>query len=433
MSYFILDVISTFVSLFVQVSIWEKIASINIEKRNIYFIIEMILLSICIVLIHEYGNNFIKGFLVVVLLIVFCKNIFRITLRKSILLTFLTELIIIISESIIYIFMTLVLKVDANIISNSTFLTISIDIIISLFSLLISKISFIKKLYNFFLRITLRINVKQVTLLVLFVAIGTNIFTTTIYFKNNVLLSLILNSIIAIIYTIIVIYSFNYQNKYYKTNFKYQTSIKDLKTREKLIDEYRIINHENKNQLLTIKSMTKNKKILNYINSLINNRDSMINSTIITSLRIPQGGIRGLVYSKLNNIEEKQIKYYVHVDKKISANHNFYVNDDDAVDICTIIGVFIDNAIDACENLNNKIINLDFYLKNNQFVIDISNNYQGEIKNNNMELKTSKGDGRGYGLQLVKKTLEKNQKLYNERMITKDLFTQKLFYKMDTK
>ena len=67
--------------------------------------------------------------------------------------------------------------------------------------------------------------------------------------------------------------------------------------------------------------------------------------------------------------------------------------------ICTIVGIFLDNAIEAVSNLNNKYISILFYKENNKIVISISNTYEGIINLEKMNLEgySKKGINREFG------------------------------------
>ena len=100
-------------------------------------------------------------------------------------------------------------------------------------------------------------------------------------------------------------------------------------------------------------------------------------------------------------------------------------------DITLIIGVYIDNAIQAAKISKEKYIVLDIDYDNKSIVFSFSNTYSGTIDLNKLDdIKyTTKGIGHGYGLVIVKETLEKNNSLDQCREINGKYYVQKLVVK----
>lgn len=417
-----LDFIGNLILSITQLLVWVNISNTDNNIFNIKVLIKVIILSLLITFNHLYLFDFLRGFLTIMLAIIFCKNILKLHLKNAIILSFISQLIVIISEALLVIIFNLVFKIDATYVSNHINYMLLLDTLVSILCFIISKIRIIHVCYKKIIKITDDISPKKILIFLLFVIFASNVFTALVYFNNNFILKLVINLIISSIYTIIIMFVFNYQQKYYKINSKYKMSLEDLQAQEHLINEYRTINHENKNQLMTIKQMSNNKKVKNYIDSLVKSNSKISNSLIRDSLKIPQGGIRGLIYNKIALMKEKSIKYYLNVDKNVTHKQLLKISDDDIVDICSILGVFIDNAIEEVDTIKEGIINIDFHISNKKLLIVVSNNYNF-IKSN---MKTTKGKCRGYGLKLVDKIVEKNDKITNYKEINKDTFTQKI-------
>ena len=75
------------------------------------------------------------------------------------------------------------------------------------------------------------------------------------------------------------------------------------------------------------------------------------------------------------------------------------------------------------------VINIDFHISKDKLSILISNNYIRKDNNqiDNQLFKSKKGIGRGYGLKLVKKIVDDNNKITNSKEISKNVFIQKVF------
>ena len=205
---------------------------------------------------------------------------------------------------------------------------------------------------------------------------------------------------------------------------------------EDIITEIRTKNHENKNQLIVIKDMIKsdNDKAVKYINAMLKNKYKDDDELALKVVNIPTGGLKGLMYYKLLTMKSKGIYCYLDaiktIDKKVF----------DKIDLLTlqkfykIIGVLIDNAIEAVENYDEKkkIILIELFIDGKNLIFSISNEYKGQIDFENLGNYqiTTKGDGHGYGLQLVKELVTSNEDIFNQTEVVGNLFVQKVGIKI---
>ena len=127
------------------------------------------------------------------------------------------------------------------------------------------------------------------------------------------------------------------------------------------------------------------------------------------------------------------IKYEIEISSEVRTTDVIKnINDSTMLDICQIIGVYLDNSIQAVQNIAEKYISIEMYLDNNSLNISISNTYEGKLDIEKIEERgyTSKGQGHGYGLTLSKEIIANNKNLLNEKKISKGIFTQILKIKM---
>lgn len=424
----LLELISTLIISIGEVLAWYNICKKKINILKPFNILLLIILTILNFLNYKYLNNFFKGVGTIVISAFISKVILNIKLKDSIILSFIEEFMVIISEALIVIIISFFFNLDMSNITYSLYIQVGFDCIIALCIYFMSKAPIFSKLYFKLSKITDNLKLNVIFVFILFVVFGVTVLFSATYFKEHLQLAVLINIIVAFIYTIIMFLILNYQNRYYKIRLKYKNIIDNLQAHEMIIDNYRVINHENKNQLLTIKSMTNNKKVTNYISSLLKQKEIFNNEVISETLKLPEGGIRGLIYSKITQMKNNGIECNLNVDKKIKSSILYNISDNDNVEICEVLGVYIDNAREEVENMEQKIINISLYLEDDKLNIIISNPYRSEKLNNN--LKSTKGDGHGYGLQLVKKIISNNKRLNIETRITKDVFTQKLCIKI---
>jgi len=195
-----------------------------------------------------------------------------------------------------------------------------------------------------------------------------------------------------------------------------------------MMSKYRIENHKNKNLLLTIRAMIVNKEkdIPKYIDSIVKDKYEDNEKLLLQMNVIPSGGLRATIYSEILKIKDNKINYYLNIDKRLKTIDLIEMDTDQTIDICKIIGVFIDNAIEEVKKLKTKNIEISLYLEDDKLNIKVSNNYKDKINIDKIfdAGYTTKGKGHGFGLALVKKITENNQKIVNRIEISKDVFSQ---------
>ena len=417
---------------FVNISFIYIISEL-LNKRNIIskIIIPYIILTIITVLTCNILYSPIRVMLLTISFFLFIKIVYCENIKKSILIPIFYQLGLMISELLFSIFSIIILKIDIEKSIMNPINSIIINIIISSINIFLFKIPVIKKFYRYMNNITNKINSKQLSFFMLGIIIIADILTTILYYKIEFIYLLIFNTMLTLFFFSIIIYNLNTQNKYINVYDKYNTTLNSLKESEDIIDKYRISNHENKNQLLTIRNMLsyKDKKIRKFIDQLIQ-YEAKDDDIVMTEVsKIPTGGLRGLLYSKFLYMKKHKIHYLLNISKNIKiADLINDFNDSDMLDICKIIGVYMDNAIEAVFDLKHKNINLDIYLDDEYLFFEISNYYEGIIELEKIEEKgyTTKGSSHGYGLSLTKKIITENKKLINEKKISKNVFTQVL-------
>lgn len=216
---------------------------------------------------------------------------------------------------------------------------------------------------------------------------------------------------------------------------KYDQLIDYSKTYEQELVKRSKKQHEFKNQLVIIKSMVedKDKEVIDYINGILNDNDKNKDTKWLTILtNIPLGGLKGLIYYKINEMTNKDIKVNLDVAESLNKKSLWKTYSDNSHDISKIIGVYIDNAIEAASESEEKVIEVQFYLENENIILCLGNTFTGEVDLTKIDNEgySTKGNNRGYGLPLAKDLLTKHSDiLLAERTIIDNYYVQKLIIK----
>jgi Signal transduction histidine kinase regulating citrate/malate metabolism len=427
-----LTVIILNVSLFLTMSSLTE-EKLDFKNKKVY-IAFLFVVSITI-LNYELSSELFRVMLNALIFVMTAFLLFRKKLKISIILGISSFILVTVAELlyalISYPIANSLLDYNGNIMLN--FVN---NIFISLILIFLSKRNWLKRLYSSIVEGTGRITEKQIIFFSLLVLVAFNISSLVFYYyssnNNNLQSLLILSTILTVINGIIVFSYLKSQNNYLNIYEKYNISLENVREYEAILEKYKITNHENKNQLLTIRNMSKNKVIIKYIDALLNNKIKDDEQLFFEVCRIPDGGLRGLMYSKLLIMKDKEIVFELNVDKKINSSKLNKIEDSLLIDLCKIVGVFIDNAIEAVMELEERFISIELYQEKSTTNISITNNYKGfiDVAAINDPGYTTKKDGSGYGLTLVKDLVGSNNQLDSYVELYEDNFMQTLKIKL---
>ena len=306
---------------------------------------------------------------------------------------------------------------------------------ICLFALIIISNKYIVKICYCFLEIMKKSKKVLNYFIVAYFLITINILLYIAYYDYSNFYLLLINSILVITYGLIIYSLLNEKNVNEKFKEENQVLIQNLNEYEKMLDYQRVNNHENKNQLLVIKSMVEkeDKKAIEYINEIIKEKREDNELMYTKAKRIPSGGLQGLVYQKMLAMQENYINVILDVSSNVRKIDFSILSSKMNYDICRIMGIILDNAIEETIKFNRKEreIIISMYI-DELFVIEVSNRIKDNIDLDKIYDKgyTSKAKGHGYGLSLLKKIVDENTNVINELKITNDIFTQIIKIKM---
>ena len=135
-------------------------------------------------------------------------------------------------------------------------------------------------------------------------------------------------------------------------------------------------------------------------------------------------------------MNEKNINVDFDVSRNFSISMITGLNENTRNQLYQILGVYLDNAIQAAEKTDKGLIKINIYnteeFNGKYLVISIMNNYTGIIESDKINQKgySTKGKGRGLGLSIVSEVLEQNPEIKNKTKIIKNNFMQELKVKL---
>ena len=131
-----------------------------------------------------------------------------------------------------------------------------------------------------------------------------------------------------------------------------------------------------------------------------------------------------MIYPKLGIMKDNDIDFQVVLARNIKEFDFTKIDMKTNMELCKILGVLIDNAIDEVTKLEDRKIKLELFCKNGDLHIDVSNNY-GKLLDNMDEVGVTSKEGlHGYGLGIIAQITKQNPKLQNQKKINANRFHQ---------
>lgn len=184
--------------------------------------------------------------------------------------------------------------------------------------------------------------------------------------------------------------------------------------------DLRRFKHDWINNLAVINSMLQMDKVpelKQYISELIS-QDSEHGSAEIFNIK--NAGLFGIISSKINQAHEKGVRVEFGISGEIENIPGIKISE-----LCEIIGIFLDNAIEESVK-STKSVTVNMQNGNSYIEIAISNSCENkpDLQMISKEGYSTKGDGRGMGLAIAKKIIDKNKNIMHMTKYEDNIFTQ---------
>lgn len=402
---------------------------INYKKLLIYFIffIPTILLT------YLYFEGITRLALNILFMIMgLYISLFRKEISDSVYYTLAYEMLAFVSEFVISVIILVLFKFNANMYSNFPFSLLISSILNCSLVYSLTKVSFISKNIRKFNDI-IKKNNKDWVYIILVMFLMILLMTVNRYKMNSTM-----EYYICILIIIFVVVSFVYviYNKFQRQAIedKYNESMEYVLKYEKIINDQGKKNHEYNNQLMVIKGYINNpERLSEYLDEVIGEHKTGQNYTVKQLGFLPDGGVKGLLYHKLSKMEDNNIKYYLYVDQNLKDKDIESFDLKTYRDLTKLLGVFLDNAIDAALKSEEKEIEVELKDKDDCLLLTISNTYDKNTDINKVGKSgfTTKGVGHGFGLSIVKDIVKTNSEIetFSSKESDKFIQTAMVYYK----
>lgn len=411
------------IQVFLLVWVTKTIANIKFVGKDYIFITGIIILSA--ILYNVYASQALV--LVVIMIIIFFYSKVRwysiVIVLMSTLLSYLTN------------FITVAISLyTENIIHNIYFYNIfhfSIFIILSLILAHLFKHLLIRLRYSYLYlskRYYIIISfVLAIAFIYFYIISQTNLqesnslnFYAIIFVSITVLLSLVI-----LLLSAFALREMKYKRKLQEIEAYYEYTLRI----ESINNEMRKFRHDYVNILTTLSDYIREDDmpgLRKYFDEhIVPMKDKLKTRSIkmngIEKLKVRE--IKGLITTKIIQAQEKRIPISIEVPDEIDRI------DMNTVELSRIIGIIVDNAIEASENLEEPLINIAFIDNDESVTFIVMNKCSDDIPKIHELFEqgfSTKGDNRGLGLSTLKELTDSNENVLLDTVIENGYFVQKV-------
>lgn len=417
--------------------IFGRIVIVNRRHKNIMIDVLILLGFILLnILVFKYTTGTIKTIITCLLYSSLFFSIFKIKLSKSIFTSIVYVILLIIPDLLTLVGAIYIFRVSKEVyysnIASSALCNLFVCSGMLLLTIILRKS--LKKLINYNLSTNKKIIVMSSITLVMLAIFFYNLIKT-FEFNNNIITYLV----IIVMLICILLYLFKQKIENEKISKKYDELLDVMKSYESDIEEQRTLRHETKNELATIKCKLQdkedNKTIIEYIDSVIGEKEKAGSTKYSKFKYLPSNGLKGFFYYKFIEAEKKGINVSINISKQIENSFLKDIETKDFKDLARIIGVYLDNAIEASSTSEDKKLGIEMYLIKEKIEIIITNTFNNEINLDKIgkESFSTKGKHRGHGLLLVNKILSENNMFEAKNEIRGNIYIQSLKIKDNKK
>lgn len=401
----------------------------KLRKDKSKFVVAFLISCILYGLSYLYLDGAVKSLCMFGLHIFMFYNFYKIKFTNIILITFIFSFIIMLFDFIYLIVVTILFNVSKdfcyNVMAGSFISNCVICSLTLIFSLILGRN--MKEIF----KIELSDTFLNFLLIFWFSCIIVLFFSFIFFYEKN---SNFVIYFIPLLFSLVIMVYLVKTRIFISNRLKeYNTLLRFMKNYENELEEKRIKGHEIKNQISTINSMlidNANKhKLEKYVKELVGDYKDLDNVKYSDLQYLPSNGIKGFICSKISLAVSKNIDVEVLIEKEIEHSVISNLDDKNFKYLCIILGVLLDNAIEASIESIDKKMGIEIYLINKNVLIVITNSYANKSSDKVNLLKSSKGKNRGHGLKLVRRVISQSNKFVLNSEANLDSFVQKLLIK----
>ena len=373
-------------------------------------------------------NNTVRIMVLFTMFIGYYKVIYKREISTTILASFITYLIYFLAEVIVDIPLYMILniyKIPAVEVRNA----IIVNILIAIMSVILSQL-LKNKIQQMMRNGSKHDKILRAIAIIILLTLSILFFFTPISelrFNTNFIITMIL----LILFCFIGFILLKQRTDKQKITDKYTKLAQYSKNEEGLLEEYRMMVHDNKNHLIAIDNMIPEEytEAHDYIANLLNKAQNNKYYWLTELKFVPSPELKGFMNYKILEMMNEKIDVEINISREIKKSSVKNYSSKDKENLYSIIGIYLDNAREAASESKEKSVSIQMYVEDNNIKLVIANTFKGEIDLEKIEeygYSSKEGMNRGNGLHIVNEIISRNNLFEKETGILDNYFYQEL-------
>lgn len=435
-------IINIFLSiLYFSLITYTLIKTNEIEKHiNLKIIMSAFVPSVILLTAINYTNNTILKVLGMFLTIFFISGVYRIKILKGAVYATILLAFYFISEMITHVIFLKVFGIILSDIGSSSIAYCFYGLMSFTLTTLMINLDKSQSIFDIFNK-SLDLKAKMVTLMILVILLFVILINLMIINKIEKSLFIYIASIGSFIASMLLcIALFYFINIIIDTTSTLELTRQHNdkleiynKTMQEMIDTQRRTVHEFNNKMTVLNGYIQDKRFEDAEVFISKSLKEVQNIDTSLFKNIKNSGLKSLLLFKYAEIKDKNIGFELMVNKRIE---NMIIDSDD---MCKILGIFLDNAIEAAASSENPFISVGIVRIEESISITIMNSMKGEKIDKDASSReinftekiyeagySKKGYNRGFGLSIAKDLIDRYKELSCVTEIRNGFFIQDL-------
>lgn len=406
----------------------KKITKSEEIISNIKNVLLILIVSISVVFIDKINHSGLSAISVFFLNVLIYKLIFNLKIEQSLISCGILMFITFAGDLLTFLIFSPFITAQES--KSIWYIYLSSNILVALISIVVINIKIIlSQFQKFYINISKNRSLSNIIFLVLLVmglsSLVYNISKTSIFQFDYVV-----NTAIMLIFFSITYIYIKSKNNYTELSTQYDGLFTYVQNFEDWIEKEQLNRHEYKNQLAVLRCLTKEKKVKDKIDEILDDSINVEGEVVHQLKSLPKGGLKGLMYYKAAIAQKNKIHLTVNVSIESKSILN-KLSEQDIRTLCKLIGIYFDNAIEAAKETRKKVILIEIYELKDRVNIVFSNTFKQHknFKDRNKKGVSSKGEGHGNGLYFASKLISKNEWLEEKQEVIDKYYIQQLTIK----